>query len=61
MTLLKKCRLWKTDLHMLGLRFSHLLHIVGRVSIRAVFQQSLPYLPLLLCATLPSNPFHSTL
>ena len=38
MTLLKKCRLWKTDLHILGLRLPHLLHIVGHVSIRAVFQ-----------------------
>ena len=40
--LLKERRLWKTDLHMLGLRFPHPLHIVGRVSIRAVFHQNLP-------------------
>ena len=31
-TLVKKRRLWKTDLHVLDLRFPHPLHIVGRVS-----------------------------
>jgi len=36
-TQLKKCRLWKTDLHMLGLHFVPPLHLVGRVSI-AIFQ-----------------------
>ena len=46
MILVKKCRLWKTDLPISGLRFLHPLHIVGHVSIRAVFQQNLLYLPL---------------
>ena len=34
-----QCRLWKTDLHRLSLRFPHPLHIVGHVSIRAVFNR----------------------